>query len=440
MAGERGLGPPEVSVGSKWGYTYTADWRVDVDVHEVKDLSIETLRRQATETRSMLGGALGLYQIHSATLDSGILEDRAVLDELARLRAEEGWFIGLSVTGPRQGETVLRALEVGGFDCVQATWNLMEPSAGPALAAAHDAGLGVIIKEALANGRLTDRGDAPKLVEVARELGVSTDALALRCVLAQPWVDVVAERRLDDGDGHEQPRRAGGDDLRRRLGATGDAGRGPRRSTGRSAPSSPGPDAAPGSVTAGRRASVGVMPLRNRATPQQDVIADPARGLVYANRGVLHDAHGELRRRWGVRRWIACRLEFKGRRRRPLMAPGRYTELFFSDEAAAFAAGHRPCAECRCEDYQRFSALGGGCIPGRSVPTRWTSSSTPSGLICRPTDSAGTRCHRRGFPTGRSCWPTSGHGWCWETSCWSGRRRATPPSDGRVPGRGWRWC
>jgi len=107
------------------------------------------------------------------------------------------------------------------------------------------------------------------------------------------------------------------------------------------------------------------MPLRNRATPQQEIIADPARGLVYANRGVLVDAHGEIRRRWGVRRWIACRLEFKGRRRRPLMAPGRYTELFFLDEATAFAAGHRPCGECRYEDYQRFRAIWQQLHPGQ---------------------------------------------------------------------------
>jgi len=99
------------------------------------------------------------------------------------------------------------------------------------------------------------------------------------------------------------------------------------------------------------------MALRNRATPLGEVIADPARGLVYANRGCLHDEQGRLRRRYNGRRWIACRLRFKGRRRSPLMVPGRYTELFFLDEATAFAAGHRPCAECRREDYNRFTGL-----------------------------------------------------------------------------------
>jgi hypothetical protein len=107
------------------------------------------------------------------------------------------------------------------------------------------------------------------------------------------------------------------------------------------------------------------MPLRNRATPQQEIIAHPARGLVYANRGVLVNARGEICRRWGVRRWIACRLQFKGRRRRPLMAPGRFTELFFLDEATAFAAGHRPCGECRYEDYRRFCALWQQLHPGQ---------------------------------------------------------------------------
>jgi aryl-alcohol dehydrogenase-like predicted oxidoreductase len=188
----RGLGRDDVTVGSKWGYTYTAEWRVDVDEHEVKDLSIDTLRRQLGETRELLGDRLALYQIHSATLESGVLEDPAVRDELTRLRAT-GVFVGFTATGPRQAQTIERALEVGGFDAVQATWNLHERSAGAALAAAHDAGLGVIVKEALANGRLTARaaGDEGPLVAAARERGTTPDALALAAALAEPWADVV---------------------------------------------------------------------------------------------------------------------------------------------------------------------------------------------------------------------------------------------------------
>jgi aryl-alcohol dehydrogenase-like predicted oxidoreductase len=186
----RGLGAGDVTVGSKWGYTYTAGWRVDADVHEVKDLSVEHLRRQAAESRSLLGSNLRLYQIHSATIESGVLEDAAVRDELAGLRAA-GLYIGFTATGPRQRDTIERAVQSGGFDTVQATWNLLERSAGPALAAAHDAGLGVIVKEAVANGRLTSRGDAPRLLDAARQIDVTPDALALAAVLAQPWADVV---------------------------------------------------------------------------------------------------------------------------------------------------------------------------------------------------------------------------------------------------------
>ncbi len=101
------------------------------------------------------------------------------------------------------------------------------------------------------------------------------------------------------------------------------------------------------------------MPLQNRVTPLGDLIADPARGLVYGNRGCLHDAHRNIVRRFQVKRWISCRLEFKGRRRVEKQQPGRYTELFFLDEATAFAAGHRPCAECRRDDYNRFLEIVG---------------------------------------------------------------------------------
>src|SRR5437867_8127117 len=107
------------------------------------------------------------------------------------------------------------------------------------------------------------------------------------------------------------------------------------------------------------------MPLQNRVTPLGEVIADPARGLVYGNRGCLHDEAGRIRRRYNRRRWIACRVRFRGWHRAPLMQPGRFTELFFLDEATAFAAGHRPCALCRREDYDRFVEIWRELHPGR---------------------------------------------------------------------------
>src|SRR6202011_5227068 len=171
---QRALPPKTVTVGSKWGYTYVGDWQVDARVHEVKDHSLAALRRQIQESRALLGEYLGLYQIHSATLESGVLDNRDVLVKLARLRAD-GLVIGLSVSGPRQADVIRRALEVevdgvNPFQSVQATWNVLEPSAGPALAEAHDAGWGVIIKEALANGRLA-----------------SQDRIAIAAAPPNPW-------------------------------------------------------------------------------------------------------------------------------------------------------------------------------------------------------------------------------------------------------------
>src|SRR2546427_9373585 len=106
------------------------------------------------------------------------------------------------------------------------------------------------------------------------------------------------------------------------------------------------------------------MPLQNRVTPLGELIADPARGLVYGNRGCLHDENGSIRRRYDGRRWIACRLEFRDWHRSPLMQAGRFTELFFLDEATALAAGHRPCALCRREDYVKLVALWRELHPG----------------------------------------------------------------------------
>ena len=194
----RDLDPSEVTVGSKWGYTYVGDWRMDADTHEVKDHSLPALTRQAAETRALLGDHLDLYQIHSATLDSGVLEDRPVLDELTRLR-DQGVAIGLSASGPAQAATIRRALELttagkAPFACVQATWNLLEPSAGPALAEAGQGGWGVVVKEAVANGRLTPHGRDPAtqaLARIAATHDVGIDAVALAAVLANPWADVV---------------------------------------------------------------------------------------------------------------------------------------------------------------------------------------------------------------------------------------------------------
>jgi hypothetical protein len=98
------------------------------------------------------------------------------------------------------------------------------------------------------------------------------------------------------------------------------------------------------------------MPMQNRVTPLGEIVATPERGLLYGNRGCLHDADGRVVRHHVGRRWIACALAFKGRRRFPLLQPGRYTGLFFLDEATALAAGHRPCAECRRADYRRLCA------------------------------------------------------------------------------------
>ncbi len=197
----RQIDPAAVTVGSKWGYTYTADWQVNAEIHEVKEHSLPVLQRQIHESRSLLNQHLDVYQIHSATLESGVLDNHAVLTKLARLKAD-GTVIGLSLSGENQSKTLEKALTIKYdghllFGSVQATWNLLETSASPLLNEAHQAGLAVIVKEALANGRLTPRNQnpdfAPKralLEKMAAQKQTTIDALALAAVINQPWATV----------------------------------------------------------------------------------------------------------------------------------------------------------------------------------------------------------------------------------------------------------
>ncbi|MEO5833369.1 MAG: aldo/keto reductase [Nakamurella sp.] len=182
-------GRPNVPfVASKWGYTYTADWRPDAAQHEVKDHSAAGFERQRAESIALLGPWLRLYQVHSLTLDSPLWADSALHSTMAEMRSR-GCDLGFSTSGPSQPEAIRRGLEltVDGlplFTSVQSTWNLLEPSAGEALADAHERGMRVVVKEALANGRLLHapglaHGDAP------------ADQIAVAAALAQPWADVV---------------------------------------------------------------------------------------------------------------------------------------------------------------------------------------------------------------------------------------------------------
>lgn len=191
----RGIAPADVTVSSKWGYTYVANWQVTASEHEVKSHDLATLDRQLAESRGLLGGQLDLYQIHSATLDSGVLDNADVLARLGELR-DAGLPIGLSLSGAKQRETLERALEVrvGGkplFSAVQATWNLLERSVEPALIAAKQVGLTVLIKEAMANGRLASAAAPEPVRALASQHGVGPDAIAIAAVLAQPFVDIV---------------------------------------------------------------------------------------------------------------------------------------------------------------------------------------------------------------------------------------------------------
>ncbi|MEU5086759.1 aldo/keto reductase [Streptomyces sp. NPDC021356] len=185
----------DVVVGSKWGYTYTADWRTDAERHEVKDHGLATYERQRAESAALLGDRLDLYQIHSVTPDSPALTDKELHARLAEAAAS-GLTVGFSTSGPAQADAIRAALAVtvdGAplFRTVQSTYNALETSAGPALAEARDAGLTVIVKEGMANGRLAGPGAPEALRDVARQTGQGCDAVALALILRRPWAGVV---------------------------------------------------------------------------------------------------------------------------------------------------------------------------------------------------------------------------------------------------------
>lgn len=185
----------DVVIGSKWGYTYTADWSTDAERHEVKDHSLAAYERQRAESDALLGDRLDLYQIHSVTPESPALTDKELHARLAEAAAQ-GVTVGFSTSGPAQADAIRTALAVTVdgeplFRTVQSTYNALETSAGPALAEAHDAGLTVIVKEGMANGRLAAPHAPEALRAVAEETGLGCDAVALAAVLRRPWAGVV---------------------------------------------------------------------------------------------------------------------------------------------------------------------------------------------------------------------------------------------------------
>ena len=180
------------------------------------------------------------------------------------------------------------------------------------------------------------------------------------------------------------------------------------------------------------------MSRRNRVTPLSELVADPARGLVYGNRGCLHDESGRIRRRHAVKRWIACRLEFRGWRRGKLMRPGLVTELFFLDEATALAAGHRPCALCRREDYARLVALWRELHPGQVGADAIDAQLHSERVDPAPADSSGMRLPSTSSPTAPSSSGRADRGSCSARSSSAGRRRAMPSArPDRRAGRRW---
>lgn len=197
------ISPNDIYVSSKWGYEYVADWNVALEPgqpHEIKDHSVAMFFKQLEETKQCIGEYVNLYQIHSATFESGVLSNTEVHQALAKCRKELGWKLGLSVSSPQQNAILEEAMKitVDGerlFDSVQCTYNLLEQKPGEALLKAHTAGMDIIIKEGMANGRLWNHEVLSEMCERTKSLpafhimnqDVTPDQLALGSILAQPF-------------------------------------------------------------------------------------------------------------------------------------------------------------------------------------------------------------------------------------------------------------
>jgi aryl-alcohol dehydrogenase-like predicted oxidoreductase len=197
----------ELTIGSKWGYEYSGDWQLDAPQQERKDHSPAMFDRQWAETLEALGTEPDVYLVHSLTMQSPALDDSVLLDRLRSLR-DSGVRVGFSTSGPEQAAVIERALGMvdSPFSAVQSTWNLLEPSVGDALAAANDAKWLVVVKEVLANGRLTNRATgadagsvdgsipdaaAAAAAALAAEDGQRLDGFAIGTAVAHPWADIV---------------------------------------------------------------------------------------------------------------------------------------------------------------------------------------------------------------------------------------------------------
>lgn len=184
-------GDDSIEIATKWGYTYVADFNPDAAQHEVKEHSVEKLNGQWEQSIKLLPN-LSTYQIHSATLETGVLENKAVLNRLAELKQEHGLKMGISTTGDNQVEVLKKALAVKAnglelFDAFQVTYNILDQSLAEVMPLLDSLGKRVIIKEALANGRLFPNDNYPHysalyvlLKRLSEKYRVGIDAIGLR--------------------------------------------------------------------------------------------------------------------------------------------------------------------------------------------------------------------------------------------------------------------